>query len=298
MIANRIPPISVGLPVYNGERYLEETLKSILSQTYEDFTLLICDNASTDRTQEICQTYASQDSRIQYFCNEENIGVARNFNRVFNLSKSKYFKWIACDDIIASEFLRVCEAMLDNEPEVILAYPKTKLIDETGEVIGSYEDGLNLVSHTPHGRFLQVFHNIWLVNPVFGLIRSEVLKKTHLFGNYPHSDLVFLAELSLFGQFREAPQYLFFFRLHTSSSSGGMLSGNKVICIKTDEEKLSDFNPGDKQQVPLKKKRRLIKKYLMMIKQAPMPINSKILLSTYLITYTGLNVLKRYSRRF
>ena len=292
-MAKIIPPISIGLPVYNGERYLEEALKSILAQSYENFTLIICDNASTDRTREICQTYASQDDRIQYFRNEENIGIARNFNRVFSLSESHYFKWAACDDVLAPTFLRVCKEILDNEPEVILAYPKTTLIDAAGGVLGTYEDGLSLVSRTPHGRFLQVFSNIWLVNPIFGLIRSEAIKKTHLFGNYPSSDLVWLAELSLFGQFREAPHYLFFFRFHPSASSGLILSGRRVVPVKTDKEKYGDYNPK-KDINSRNKKKSILYKHLITVNQAPIPLNSKIILSSFLLVYTGISVIKKF----
>ena len=85
--------VSIGLPVYNGEKYLEQALISILSQTYTDFELIISDNASTDRTQAICREYAAKDPRIRYYCNEENLGAAPNHNRVFELASGEYFKW-------------------------------------------------------------------------------------------------------------------------------------------------------------------------------------------------------------
>ena len=295
-MAGQAPLISIGLPVYNGEKYLEETLKCLLSQTYEDFTLIISDNASTDKTREICQTYAAQDNRIKYFCNEKNIGSARNFNHVFSLSKSKYFKWAACDDLIDQKFLSVCIEILDNEPDVILSYPKTTLIDAEGEVIGTYEDGLNLVCQSPQGRFLQVFHNIWLVNPLFGVIRSEALKKTNLLESYPDSDLVFLAELSLLGQFREAPHYLLYRRLHSSSVGGASLVGKKVIASKTDQEKSEYYGPDKKGKVASKKKRLLLE-YLKMIKRSPIPIKSKILLFSYLIWSAAIFFPNKYFKK-
>lgn len=81
------PRVSIGLPVYNGEVFLAETLNSILSQTFQDFELIICDNASTDQTQEICRKFARQDERIRYYRNEANLGAAKNFNRVFSLAR-------------------------------------------------------------------------------------------------------------------------------------------------------------------------------------------------------------------
>jgi glycosyltransferase involved in cell wall biosynthesis len=87
------PRLSIGMPVFNGEKYLKEALDSILAQTYSDFELLISDNASTDRTEQICREYAAKDRRIRYYRNEKNIGAPKNFNRVFELSSGKYFRW-------------------------------------------------------------------------------------------------------------------------------------------------------------------------------------------------------------
>ena len=130
------PRVSIGLPIYNAEQFLEETLRSLLSQTVPDFELIITDNASTDNTQNICQAYAARDDRIRYYRNEQNIGCDPNFNRVFSLSRGKYFKWAAFDDVCAPNFLEVCLEVLDNEPQVILCYPKTKLIDLEGKFLG------------------------------------------------------------------------------------------------------------------------------------------------------------------
>jgi glycosyltransferase involved in cell wall biosynthesis len=83
--AKKRPQVSVGLPVYNGQNYLEETLKSILGQSFDDFELIISDNASTDETERICREFAARDHRIRYFRNPVNIGIPRNFNRTFAL---------------------------------------------------------------------------------------------------------------------------------------------------------------------------------------------------------------------
>ena len=79
------PRVSIGLPVCNGENYLKQALDSIMAQTYTDFELIISDNASTDRTAQICKEYANRDPRIRYYRNEKNLGAARNFNYVFEL---------------------------------------------------------------------------------------------------------------------------------------------------------------------------------------------------------------------
>ncbi len=208
------PRVSIGLPVYNGERYLREALDSLRAQTFTDFELIICDNASSDSTEEICRTYAAADGRIRYFRNPANIGVDRNFNRTFELSSGQYFRWAAADDISAPAYVERCVEVLDQRPEVVLCYPKTRYVDEHGNAILDYVDGLNLESPAPNKRFSKCLWNLRMCNAVFGLIRASALKQTELFGVYSNSDLVFLGEMALYGCFYEIPETLFFRRIH------------------------------------------------------------------------------------
>ena len=90
IMSNNKPRISIGMPVFNGEKFIAETLDSLLTQTYSDFELIISDNASTDNTEQICRKYASKDPRINYFRNKSNFGAAKNYNRVFKLSSGEY----------------------------------------------------------------------------------------------------------------------------------------------------------------------------------------------------------------
>jgi glycosyltransferase involved in cell wall biosynthesis len=218
MNAERKPRVSIGLPVYNGEKYLEQALDAILAQTFRDFELVILDNASTDLTDEICRDYAAKDQRIRYFRNETNIGVARNFNRVFELSSGEYFKWSAHDDLIAPDWLKRCVETLDREPQAIMCYPKTTIIDEHGEVLDYLEDNFDLHSPQPHVRFHQSFHSSGWCHPQFGLIRAKVLKRMTPVGSYASSDKVFLGELALRGECHEVPERLAFLRIHPQTS--------------------------------------------------------------------------------
>jgi cellulose synthase/poly-beta-1,6-N-acetylglucosamine synthase-like glycosyltransferase len=68
------PRVSIGMPVYNADQFVDEALKSLVTQSFEDFELTICDNASTDNTQDICRAYGARDGRIRYLRNETNIG--------------------------------------------------------------------------------------------------------------------------------------------------------------------------------------------------------------------------------
>jgi glycosyltransferase involved in cell wall biosynthesis len=213
------PRVSVGVPVYNGERYLEEALDSILSQTFNDYELIISDNASNDRTEVICRNYAGRDRRVRYYRSPENRGAPWNFNRVFELSRGEYFRWHCADDFIDPELLQKCVNVLDNNPEVILCYPSAIRVDVHGKFITYYDSRLDLRYPSAKDRFHHFYRNVGLCIVQYGLIRSNVLRKTSLFGNYIGSDIVFLAELTLYGLFFEIPEYLFYVRLHPQAST-------------------------------------------------------------------------------
>ena len=104
------PRITVGVPVYNGERYLAATLDSLLNQTVEDFVVLVGDNASTDRTAEIARSYAARDPRVRYHRSPVNRGMAWNYNRTFELATGTYVVWLGHDDVMWPEYLNRCVA--------------------------------------------------------------------------------------------------------------------------------------------------------------------------------------------
>ena len=229
------PLVSVGLPVFNGEKYLSLTLNSILAQNYKNFELIISDNASTDGTQEICQEYCATDSRIIYHRNEKNYGAAPNHNIVFNLAKGKYFKWSGYDDLIAQNFVSKCVEILESYKEVVLCMPNSLLIDEIGMLIGEFDYQFSPHIIEPHRRFKDLLFHLKTGNLVYGLTRSEIIRQTALHGSYPSSDLVFLAELGLYGQFYIVPEPLFFRRNHPEQSTKGIhaIERNRVAWFDT-----------------------------------------------------------------
>jgi glycosyltransferase involved in cell wall biosynthesis len=213
------PRVGIGLPVFNAENYLEQALNSILAQTFPDFDLIISDNASTDRTYEICQTYFAQDNRIRYFRNEKNLGAAPNFNRVFQLSAHEYFKWAPYDDLIEPEFLARCVDVLDQNPSVVLCYSRAKIINDQGVYVVDYDPGPDTGSLNPHERFRNLLLHPEYSIQQMGLIRSEVLRRTRLHQSFPSSDEVLLAELALRGLFYEIPDRLYIYRRYPEQLS-------------------------------------------------------------------------------
>jgi glycosyltransferase involved in cell wall biosynthesis len=207
------------MPVFNGERYLEETLASLLGQDFVDFELIISDNGSTDRTPAICQDAARGDERVRFHRHDENRGAAWNYNHLLTLAHGRYFKWCGHDDLCAPTYLDRCvEALETNGSSAVLAYPRTVLIDGAGQTIRSYEDGLDLRQPAPRARLRGLFRNLGLANAVFGLVRTDVLATTSVIGAYNRSDLVLLCELALRGQVLEVPEELFSRRIHAEAS--------------------------------------------------------------------------------
>ncbi len=217
-MVNIQPRVSIGLPVYNGEEFLAEALESVLAQTFTQFEVVICDNASTDGTAGICSEFGRRDPRIRYLRNDKNLGAAPNYNRTFELATGEYFKWLAHDDFIAPTFLERCVEALDNNPEAVLVCPLTVFVDIEGTVVVKEIESIEPLRLSDSSARLT--HLLYDTDRhcVFGLIRSSVLRSTPLIGNYTDSDGNLLIELCLHGPFLEVPTRLLFLREHRQRS--------------------------------------------------------------------------------
>ena len=225
--------VSVGLAVYNGERFINDALLSLLRQTFDDFELIISDNASTDHTEDICREYVASDRRVRYYRNRRNLGISSNYRRVFELSSGTYFKWATYDDVCAPEFFARCVDVLDRDGRVVLAHPLARIIDALGDVKADCSAGLHLQSPRPSERLSQLFRNLRLSNALYGVMRSDVLRETPLVGDFPAADIPLLAELCLRGLFYEIPEFLFYRRVHTLATS----------LLLDDQSQLKAYNP-------------------------------------------------------
>lgn len=224
LVAAPTPRVTLGVPIYNGERYLEASLDSLLSQTFRDFEIVISDNASDDRSAEICRSYAEKDARIRYIRHELNRGAIWNHNFVIAEARGRYFRWHHADDFCGASHLEHCVAALEADAAVVLAYPRTLLIDGDSKVTGCYDDGLHLAEIAPHVRLRHLLTNIYLCNPVLGLIRTEALRSTAQLGGYIRSDHVLLAELAMAGRWSEVPEALLYRRFHSGKSTAAYRS--------------------------------------------------------------------------
>jgi glycosyltransferase involved in cell wall biosynthesis len=204
------PEISIGLPVYNGASAgLSATLDSILSQSFEDFELIISNNASTDETHEICLDYARRDRRIRYHVNDANIGAGANYNLVFELSRGRFFKWAAADVQCLPGMLQRCyDVAADPRLNVSLVYPRCQMVDLAGKPLQTEPKSIMLQHAPPHRRMIRVIEAVTWVNQLYGLMPREVLRKTRLLDAFAASDWVLLAELAILGEIHEIPEVL------------------------------------------------------------------------------------------
>ena len=207
--------VSIGLPVFNGERYLKQALDSILSQTFQDFELVISDNASTDGTELICREYASNDRRIRYERQRCTRAVTWNFRQVALLASAEYFLWVAADDTLAPTYVERCLEVLQQHPGVVLCYSKAIVMDEEGNCLRREEQQLDAASDKPHERFHELIRMDHNCGALFGLIRTGMLKRTPIHGDFADSDRCLLAELALYGKYYRIPEHLFCHREHS-----------------------------------------------------------------------------------
>jgi glycosyltransferase involved in cell wall biosynthesis len=207
--------VSIGLPVYNGEDYLEQALDSIRAQTYGNFELIISDNASTDGTERICRKYAAIDSRIHYIRQPRNQGISWNWREVVQLSTGEYFLWASHDDVLTPTYIQRCVEVLDQNSNIVLCYSNVLDIDEQG-VRRPPKQSIRADVPQPHQRLRElmgIYHNCVVI---FGLMRADVLKRTPVHKDFSGADRCLLVEMGLRGSIYRIPEHLFLHREHSN----------------------------------------------------------------------------------
>lgn len=203
------PQVSVGIPVFNGERFIEASVRSVCAQSLEDLEILISDNGSTDGTPDILRKLAESDDRIKLTLNPVNRGAAWNYNQVFASASGEYFRWHAHDDLLEPTAVERCVAALQNTPGAVLAHTYTRFIDDEGDELRRFADNLGIGRGAPAARLSSVMRRLTYCNAVFGVIDRHALSTTALIAPFPGSDVTLLYELSLRGTFVAVPEYLF-----------------------------------------------------------------------------------------
>jgi glycosyltransferase involved in cell wall biosynthesis len=257
------PTVSVGMPVYNGARYIREALDSLLAQSFRDFELIISDNASTDGTEVICQDYAARDSRIRYIRQQENCGAAANFEIVLREARREFFMWAAADDFEAS-------------PEYLLELVKVArdggfgLVFPAVEIIAKAKDGSWQVVRTHiMDRFLTCktradicVASVYLYFQIYGLFRRvSLLQNIGYFQKTSRmisGDVLLIQTISVNFSICYVPGVTKIYRIHenqhsdTSNALGRLLQYVKLSCLCVDYwVREADVSLGTKSRVLL-----------------------------------------------
>ena len=258
------PRFTVGVPVYNGERYLAATLDSLLNQTLDDFVILVGDNASTDGTADIVQSYVKRDARVRHIRHPKNLGAAGNYTRLCQMADTEFFRWSAADDCSGPRFLEACLEALERDEDAVLVYPRVILIDAEGRSLGDYAENLHLPQPRSADRFFALLNNVRLCNALYGVGRTAVVQRTRLLGAYRGSDIVFQAELSLYGKILEVPEGLLFRRMHEGTFTS-----------MTVQQQIAFNNPGARERHELYWWRHL-REHIHSVLRAPLPADERL----------------------
>lgn len=212
-------PITIGIPAYNAAPYIALSLDSLLAQSCGDFELIISDNASTDGTAEIVETYARRDTRIRFFRQPLNIGANLNYSFVAKEARGELFKWASSSDWCAPTFLERCRDELAAYPDAVLAAPRTCLFTGDPSAWRASADDIAVRDPTPSGRFAEVYSTMGLNNAINGLIRTAALRRTRLIEPYEGADMVLMGHLALLGQFRLIDEPLYYRRMEPETAT-------------------------------------------------------------------------------
>lgn len=228
--AGKRPLVSVGIPVYNGEQYLADALASALAQDYENFEIVVSDNASTDGTEEICCRFAGQDGRVRYLRNAENVGACRNFSRVLAEARGEYFTWLAHDDLLSDpSYLRKSCDVLQCNPDVVLCATSVNVLDYLGPGTSTVASLAPIYPDRDWRQARKCFfrcpYDTLVSNAVYGVFRRDVLLTVPLLERWHKGQRVsldlenpILAEVATRGRIVALPECLRSYRENPASS--------------------------------------------------------------------------------
>ena len=233
--------VTVGIPVFNGEKYIEKRIESIIKQTYQNFEIIISDNASTDNTSKLCEKF-TKDKKIHYHKQKKNIGIFKNFKYLIANAKGKYFVIASVDDKWEPTFLEKNACILDSNEKIVGSIGKVEfygsptkkqnskifgikkiirrsrfdpLFDHVIEAKGNYEEKAGKYLRFNQGSFIH------------GLFRTSAVKKIELDQSVLGWDLCFILAILKFGDLHVIDEILLY-KFSSGLSSKGLLTLAKV----------------------------------------------------------------------
>jgi len=194
------PRVSIGIPIYHGEIYLEETLTCLLGQTFRDYEIIIADNDPGGEVQRTAEEYARKYAFIHYIIHPKNLGALQNWNSIIPFAKGEYFLYAGAHDLLSENAIEKMVDALDRFPLAVLAYAPTQFIASDGIPLDKHMGLLDTTGASLVQRFIQA---MWgNQEPLYGLMRTEAIRRTRMQKMIVGSGAVWLAEMAIFGEFR------------------------------------------------------------------------------------------------
>lgn len=235
------PKVSIGLLVYNGGKYLSKALDSLLAQTFDNFELIISDNASTDNTQLICEGYARTNNKIRYFRQSENIGPILNYKYVLEKARGNYFMWASHDDLWDPNFIAECLKVFSTNSDSVSVFSHYNIFDLK---INDITEKITPTSCSSTSKFIRVSTRLFEMHPnmIFGLHRTEIIRKVK-FDSFDWFDVFITIQLAFYGKVLIIPQ-----NLYTAGTDGARkpysITG-RYISLKDFRKNVGSFIKGN-----------------------------------------------------
>jgi len=212
--------VTIGIPTYNRSSSLNAAISSVLSQSYQNIEVIVCDNCSTDDTQEVCKRWALKDNRIKLHRQETNVGAVSNFNTIPALANGTFFMWLADDDRISSNFVTECISILSSSPETTIV---------SGQAVFICSDGTQRPTRTfknkSSSRWSNVLRYLFFVtdNSIFyGLMRTNDIRQIKL-KNVLAGDWLLVMRLAYLGKLQITCAAQLFRSINGASSDSDQL---------------------------------------------------------------------------
>lgn len=209
-----MPAVTITVPCFNEEEFIESTLRSLMAQTERDIEILVCDNASSDSTPEIVERLGQEDARIRLLPSERNLGGRQNFIRAFALGDAPYFMWAGAHDLYAPDFVEKLKDSLDRNPDAVISFCDSVFIDRSGRTVEDPPplEAFELTQSDPVDRFIRLLWQLNRCDLLHGLMRRRNIDIRPMERVQAAPDMAFLPVQALYGAILRVPELMFFRR--------------------------------------------------------------------------------------
>ncbi|MEZ5445128.1 MAG: glycosyltransferase family A protein [Gammaproteobacteria bacterium] len=213
--------VTIGIPTFNRARLLARAIDSALAQSHKAIEVVICDNASTDDTDEVCRAYVEKDARVKYYRNPKNIGGTSNFAEVLRHASGDCFMWLGDDDRIDMNYVEECVQHLESEPELALVGGEP-IYEKSGAIVGKGQI-VDLDAKAPWARVVSYYARVSDNGLFYGVMRTRDIRRVRI-ANVLGGDWCVIAGVAFLGRVRMIPDVL----IHREM--GGATASFNSIC--------------------------------------------------------------------